>query len=345
MMQSVFPVRCLFGIFLLTAALTISCSESGEVVNLYSSRHYEVDGKLLERFSRETGIRVNLVSADSDQLVTRLQMEGKRTRADVLITADASRLIMAKELGLLQKMDSEIITSSVPGHMRDSEMYWTGLTKRVRLFVYDPQKLDPRDLSSYEELAGDHWKGRILVRSSASHYNQTLLASMVAAHGEQGAREWAGAVVGNMAQDPRGNDRDQVKFIAAGIGDVAIVNSYYMGLLHNSQNSEERKVAERMKVVFPNQSGRGSHVNISGAGITAAAANKENGLRLIEFLLGVEAQEQIAAENYEYPVLPEARWPDLLTQWGTFSEDTVSLEYLGKFREQSIMIFNRAGWR
>jgi iron(III) transport system substrate-binding protein len=326
------------------AAITASCSGEGEVVNVYSARHYEVDGRLLARFSEETGIRVNLVGADSDQLVTRLRMEGKRTRADVLITADASRLVMAKELGLLQKIDSETVRS-VPRHLRDGDMYWTGLSKRVRLFVYDPERVDPEELTGYEGLTDDKWKGRILVRSSASHYNQTLLASFIHSHGEDGALAWAQGIAANMAQEPRGNDRDQVKFIAAGLGDVAIVNSYYMGLMHYSQNEEERRVAGQMKLFFPNQSGRGSHINISGAALTAAAANKGNGIRLIEFLLGNEAQEQIASENYEYPVLPGARWPDLLLEWGTYKEDTVSLEHLGQYREQPIMIFNRAGWR
>lgn len=327
------------------AAINPSCTRDGEVVNVYSARHYEVDGRLLARFTEETGIRVNLVGADSDQLVTRLRMEGERTRADVLITADASRLIMAKELGLLQKIDSETVRSAVPRHLRDGDMYWTGLSKRVRLFVYDPERVDPGELAGYEGLTDDKWEGSILVRSSASHYNQTLLASVIHEHGEDGALAWAQGIAANMAQEPRGNDRDQVKFIAAGLGDVAIVNSYYMGLMHYSQNDEERRVAEQMRVFFPNQSGRGSHINISGAALTAAAANKENGIRLIEFLLAREAQEQIASENYEYPVLPGAGWPDLLHEWGTYKEDTVSLEQLGRYREQSIMIFNRAGWR
>ena len=338
------------GVIRVTSAIIImtvivSCSPEGEVVNVYSSRHYEVDNKLLARFTGETGIKVNLVGADSDQLITRLRMEGERTRADVLITADASRLIMAKELGLLQKMESPAIREKVPPHWRDSDMYWTGLTKRVRFFVYDPLRVNRDELSGYEGLTGEEWKGRVLVRSSNSHYNQSLMSSIIAVHGEEGALKWAEGMVANMAREPSGNDRDQVKFIAAGLGDVAIINSYYMGLLHNSQNSEERNVARKVEVFFPNQSGRGSHVNISGAGITAAAENRENGLKLIGFLLSIEAQEQIAFENFEYPVLPDARWPDLLRQWGTFSADTVSLEELGRFREQSVMIFNQAGWR
>jgi iron(III) transport system substrate-binding protein len=329
---------------LLLTVLTISCGEQQEV-NVYSSRHYDVDSRLMEIFSEKTGIRVNLVKADSDQLVTRLELEGERSRADVLITADASRLVMARELGLLQRLDGVKVEQSVPSHLRDSEMYWTGLTKRARILVYDSERVNVSELSDYEDLTGEQWKGRILVRSSSSHYNQTLMASVIAAHGEEGAFSWAAGIVANMAQEPRGNDRDQVKFIAAGIGDVAIVNSYYMGLLYHSQNSEERNVARRVKLFFPNQTGRGTHINISGAGLTAAAPNRENGMKLIEFLLSVDAQEMIAAENFEYPVLPEARWPDLMLEWGEFKEDTVSLETLGKYRQQVMILFNRGGWR
>lgn len=324
--------------------VAISCKEKNEV-NVYSSRHYDVDSRLMEMFSEKTGIRVNLVKADSDQLVTRLELEGERTRADVLITADASRLVMARELGLLQRLDAEIVEQVVPSHLRDSEMYWTGLTRRARILVYDPERVNIRELSDYEGLTGEQWKGRVLVRTSNNHYNQTLMASVIAAHTEEAALSWASGIVANMAQEPRGNDRDQVKFIAAGIGDVAIVNSYYMGLLYHSTNSEERSVARRMQLFFPNQTGRGTHINISGAGLTAAASNRENGMKLIEFLLSVEAQEMIAAENFEYPVLPEARWPDLMMEWGEFKEDTVSLETLGKYRQQAIMLFNRAGWK
>ncbi len=300
---------------------------------------------LLERFSAETGIRVNLVKADSDQLVARLEAEGERSRADVLITADASRLLLAKERGLLRPMESEVVEMVVPEHWRDSDMYWTGLTKRARVIVYDPSRTDISNLAGYENLASEEWRGRVLVRSSNSHYNQTLMASIIAAHGEQGAFDWAAGVVENMASEPRGNDRDQVKFIAAGLGDVAVVNSYYMGLLHNSQNSEERNVAAQMEILFPNQTGRGTHVNMSGAGLTASATNAANGIRLIEFLLDMDVQEEIAAKNYEYPVVEGAKWPDMLLGWGSFREDTVSMEALAGYREQAIKIFNRAGWR
>lgn len=330
---------------LVLAAFAAGCSYDGEIVNVYSSRHYDVDNKLLDRFTEETGIRVNLISADSDQLISRLQNEGDRTPADVIITADASRLIMAGELGLLQKIDSELIWSTVPRHWRDEDFFWTGLTRRVRLIVYHPDRVDASELSGYEALAGEQWKGRVLVRSSASHYNQALMASIIAAQGAHGALEWARAIVENMAQAPRGNDRDQVKFIAAGLGDVAIINSYYMGLLHHSPNPREREVARQVRVHFPNQAGRGSHVNISGAGITAASQNRDNAVRLIEFLVSVEAQEQIAFENFEYPVVPEARLPDLLMEWGPYRSDTIPLRELSLHREQAVLIFNNAGWR
>lgn len=324
--------------------LATGCVQSADEVNVYSGRHYQADENLFREFTNQTGIRVNLVKADSDQLLNRLETEGKRSPADIIITADAGRLIIAREKGLLQPVKSDKATSLVPSHFRDDDNYWLGFTKRARVIIYSLDRIDPSELDSYESLTDEKWKGRILVRSSQNHYNQTLMASIVAVHGEEEAISWARGVVKNMARKPIGNDRDQIKGIAAGAGDIAIANTYYMGIMLNSTNREERDVASQMGIFFPNQNDRGTHVNISGIGITAHAPNYENALLLTEFLLSEHAQRIFATENYEYPVNPNVEWPELLKSWGEFRSDTLPLHRLGRHLHQAMIAFNKAGW-
>ena len=330
--------------FLFSSALLTSCSTPTDQVNVYSGRHYQSDEALFRSFTEQTGIRVNLIKADTDQLINRMRLEGPSSPADLLITADAGRLVSAAATGLLQAVDSELVRQTVPPAFRDPQGYWTGLTKRARVIVYHKDRVDPTDLSTYEDLAGPAWHGRVLVRSSQNHYNQTLMAAVVAAVGPEQAEHWARGLVSNMARSPQGNDRDQVKAMAAGLGDVAIVNTYYMGLLLNSPNAEERQVAAQAGIFFPNQQGRGTHVNISGIGIAAHAPNSDNARRLIEFLLGDEAQRVLSSDNYEYPVSQRVEWPELLQSWGTFREDTIPLSKLEPWLQEAMFIFNRAGW-
>lgn len=322
-----------------------SCSSDKDVVNVYSGRHYQVDENLFREFTRQTGIRVNLVKADTDQLINRLELEGTNTPADVFITADAGRMIQSMDKDLLQPMDMSALKEAVPFNLRDPENYWTGFTQRARVLVYDKERVSPEELSTYEDLVLPQWNGRILVRSSQNNYNQTLMASILAEHGEEPARNWAKGIVNNMAQPPRGNDRDQVKAIAAGIGDIAIVNTYYMGLLLNSPNEEERNIAQQMGIFFPNQQDRGTHINISGIAITAHAPNKENAQKLIEFLLKPESQREFAEKTYEYPVNREVEWTPLLKEWGTFNADTIPLDKLGQHLSQATIIFHEADWK
>lgn len=321
-----------------------SCGSSGEEVNVYSGRHYRTDEALFAEFTQQTGIRVNLIKANSDQLINRLQMEGKRSPADLIITADAGRLILAREMGLLQPFESDKIKEIVPSHFRDDEDFWTGFTKRARVIVYHKERVNPSELDGYEQLADPKWEGRILVRSSQNHYNQTLMASVIAALGTDSATQWGHKLVANMAQTPRGNDRDQVKAIAAGVGDIAIANTYYIGLMLNSSNAEEREVAAKTGIHFPNQNGRGTHVNISGVGIAANARNYDNANKLIEFLLEKHAQSLFAEENFEYPINPNVEWPVLLKEWGTFKADTLPLHKLGQHLHEAMIIFNNVGW-
>lgn len=323
-----------------------SCSSpAADEVNVYSARHYQTDEDLFKEFTGETCIRVNLIKAGADQLINRLELEGATSPADLFITADAGYMLQAREKNLLQPMERSVIEGIVPSYLYDSEGYWTGFTKRARVIVYDTAKVDPSDLSTYEALTDPRWQGRILVRTSKNAYNQTLMASIIAANGEEAALAWARGIVANMAQEPRGNDRDQVKAVAAGVGDVAIVNTYYMGLLLNSSNEEERRIARQMGVFFPNQDGRGAHMNISAAAIAKNAPNKKNAEKLISFLLRNESQQLLAEVNHEYPVNINTPWTELQMQWGEFKPDTIPLDQLTPHLSKATKLFDEAGWK
>ncbi len=339
---------------LMGVALLAACTGDGQqdgvpedagVVNVYSHRHYDTDQELFRRFTELTGIQVNIQTASADELITRLETEGASTQADLLITVDAGRLQRAKERNLLRGSGSEVLDANVPPHLRDPEGYWYGLTQRGRVIAYSLDRVSPDELSTYEDLADPKWRGRVLVRSSENIYNQSLLASIIAIHGEDAAEEWARGVVRNMARSPQGGDRDQVKDVAAGVGDVAITNTYYVGLLLNGDDEGDRELAQEVGIFFPNQADRGAHVNVSGAGVTAHSPNPENALRLLEFLTDSEAQTSYAEANFEYPVKPGIAWAETLQEWGEFRADTLNLSVLGELNARAVMIFDRAGWR
>ena len=266
-------------------------------------------------------------------------------KQDLFLTADVGRLYRAKEEGLLQAVSSDTLSTQVPANFRDIDDMWVGLTKRARVLVYNKAKVKPEELSTYEALTEDTWKGRVLVRSSESVYNQSLLASFIEIMGEGKAKEWAQGIVNNFAQNPEGGDRDQAKAIAAGIGDVAIMNTYYFGQMLNSQDTEEVKVAENLGVFFPNQETTGTHVNISGAGVVNGSKNADNALKLLEFLTGEEAQGQFASANYEFPVNKNVEPNELLKSWGDFKEQDIPLTTLGENNAKAIIIFNEVGWK
>lgn len=319
-------------------------AEAG-VVNVYSHRHYDTDQELFARFTEQTGIRVNVVTGSADELITRLETEGSSSPADLLITVDAGRLHRAKEKGLLQMVHSAELESAIPEHLRDPDHQWFGLTKRARVLVYAKERVRPEQISRYETLAGPEWRGKVLVRSSDNVYNQSLLAGMIAEVGEEAALSWARGVAGNMARSPSGGDTDQVKAVAAGAGDVAISNTYYVARLAASEDGEERRVFEAVGVVFPNQGDRGTHINVSGAGVTRNAPNRENAVRLLEYLVSDEAQRLFAEGNQEYPVKPGIAASPTLQSWGEFREDTLPLSRLGELNGRAVVLFDRAGWK
>ena len=330
----------------LTFVSFMACNgQEEEIVNVYTHRHYEADQQLFDRFTEETGIKVNVVSASADELIQKLELEGAGSPADVLITVDAGRLHRAEENDLLQAVDSDILQENIPAKYNSPNNKWFGLTYRARILAYSKERVDPSELSTYEDLADERWKGRILTRSSENIYNQSLLASMLEAHGEEQTSEWASRVLANMARSPKGNDRDQVKAVASGEGDVAIVNTYYIGIMLNDANVEERRAAEQVGIYFPNQADRGTHINISGAGVTKHAPNRENAIKLLEFLSGQEAQSVLANINYEYPVNPAVEPAPLLKNWGDFRSDDINLYKLGEKNKEAVMIFDQVGWK
>jgi iron(III) transport system substrate-binding protein len=312
-----------------------------QVINVYSHRHYDVDKLVFDRFTEETGIKVNVVKAGADELITRLETEGDQSPADVLITVDALKLNRAKQMGLLQPVEAATNNQDI---FIEEERYWYGITYRARVIVYDKEDVDVSAISSYQDLAADKWKNRVLVRSSSSGYNQSLLASIIHAEGPEKAKAWAKGIAANMAQDPKGGDRDQIKAIASGVGDLAIVNTYYLGLLLNSENEEEVKAGQAVGIFFPNQGDRGSHINISGIGVTKYAPNKENAIKLIEFLTSDEIQKIYTANSYEYPVSKNVEPDATIAAWGNFKVDNLDYAKDTKLNEQAVKIFEEVGW-
>lgn len=331
---------------ILVLGLMAGCSSQEEVteekensgeVNLYTNRHYDTDEALYKTFEEETGIKVNVVKGGSDELIERLDREGKDTQADLLITADAGRLYRAKDKGLLKEIKSETLNENVPSNLRDVDNQWTALTIRERVIVYSKDRVDPNDLSDYMSLTEDKWNYKILVRSSSNIYNQSLLASLIEIYGEEKAEQWAKGVVENMARKPKGNDRAQATAVVAGEGDLAIMNTYYIGKMINSSNEEEVKVAKNVGIHFPNK----THINISGVGLTK---NEENAIKLIEYLTSKKAQSEFANANYEYPANPSVEASELLKSWGSFETQNIDLTTLGLNNEKAVKIFNTVGW-
>ncbi len=318
---------------------------AADEVNVYSARQEALILPLLERFEQETGIEVNLVTAKADALLKRLESEGRSTPADVLITTDAGRLQRAKDAGVLQPVDSPVLRERIPANLRDRDNHWFGLSQRARVIFYVRDRVDPAELSTYEALAEPRWKGRICIRSSGNIYNQSLVASMIESHGVARTEAWARGLVANFARKPSGGDTDQLRAAAAGLCDIAIANTYYFGRLVNSDKPKDQEVARKLGVFWPNQDGRGAHVNVSGAGVTKYASHPEAARRLLEFLTGDEAQAWYAEVNNEYPVVVDVPVSKTLRDLGTFKADALNLTRLGENNRAAVELMDRAGWR
>ncbi len=329
-------------IFSLTACQLNQAGDQS--LTIYTERHYDTDQLLYDQFTEETGIKINLVRDDADKLITRLENEGEDTEADLLIIADAGRLGRAKDLDLLQPVESTTLDENVPENYQDPENYWYALTMRARVIVYHPDRVSESELSTYEDLTNPKWEGRIVTRSSSNIYNQSLMSSFIELWGEDDALDWAEGLVANFARSPQGNDRDQAKAVVAGEADLAIMNTYYIGRMLYSSDPLEVEVAETIRVFFPNQETTGTHVNVSGIGVVKHTEKTDLATKLIEYLTSVDAQSSYANANYEYPINPLVDPHELLASWGTFNKQNITLDTLSEHATLAAMLMNQAGW-
>ena len=337
-------------IYTFTILLVASCmpnKKNSNEINIYSQRHYNVDKIQYENFEKLTGIKVNVTKANADELIQRMKNEGNNSPADLFITVDVGKLWQGGEMGLFQKFEDESVFKNIDPQLLDKNGYWVPVTYRSRVIVYSNERVEKNELSTYEDLSNEKWKGRLLVRSSSNAYNQALMSSLVENLGSEETTKWSESVVANFARNPKGNDRDQVKAIAAGQGDVAIVNSYYIGLLLSSEKEEEINAGKAVSVFFPNQGEgeRGAHINVSGIALTKNAPNKENAIKLIKYLNTVKAQETYVNNSYEYSVNPNVKPDEIVQAWGEFKKDPVDLNSLGTNRNEAIRIFDKTGWK
>jgi iron(III) transport system substrate-binding protein len=338
-------LKSTFLAFVLLASVPALAQDS-KVLNLYSSRHYQTDEALYANFTKQTGIRINRIEAGEDPLIERIRNEGARSPADVLLTVDAGRLWRAEQFGFFQPVKSALLEARIPASYREPNGLWFGFSLRARLIAYNKAKVNAADLPSYESLADPKWKGRICMRSSTNMYNLSLLGSLVEHLGEPKAEAWAQAVRDNLAHEPKGGDTDQLKSVAAGECDVTVTNQYYYARLARSEKSDERDVAQKVGVVFPNQSNRGTHVNISGAGVMKNAPNRAAAVKFIEYLASDEAQRYFADGNNEWPVVAGVK-PDnpVLKTFGAFKQDALNVATLGRNQPAAQKIYDRVGWK
>jgi len=324
----------------------IGFSKAGEV-NIFSARHYDSDVQLYEKFTKKTGIKVNVVSGKDKALQKRIIEEGKDSKADLYITADAGRLGAFQAKGMFQKASSAALKKAIPSNFRSP--YWFGIAKRARVIYYAPSRLSENDLQglTYEDLADPYWKGKVVIRKSNNVYNQSLVASLIANNGKKKTAEWAKGIVNNMARKPKGNDRAQILAVAAGEAELAVANTYYIALmLSGKKGPEQQAAAKKVRPFFPNQDGRGTHMNISGAGVLKHAPNKKNAIKLLEFLLTKEAQQHIVNNTFEYPMIDGVKPNKLIAQLGiNFKQDLkTKVSSYGKNQAAALKVMTEAGW-
>jgi len=321
-------------------------AEETRVVNVYSARHYSSDAAIYAAFTEQTGIEVNLVSANGDQLIERVRADGERSPADVIITVDAARLHRAEQAGLFAASDYSDLATGIGTNLVDPEGYWVSFAKRSRVVAYSNTRVQPGEITTYSDLADPRWEGRICVRGSGSPYNQSLLASLVIHLGEEEAQAWAQAVVDNMAREPQGGDRTQINGIAAGECDVTILNHYYYAMMVNSDDPAAQAAAAAVTLFFPNQDTTGAHVNVSGAGIAVNAPHPEEARALIAFFFSDDAQRAFAEMTNEIPVRTDVSWDNpTLAAMLPFNEDAMNVSELGDNNETAQRIFDRVGWQ
>ena len=335
---------CFVRSFAAVLAMAAPAMTLAQEVNVYSSRHYDSDDALYAAFTDQTGIAVNRIEAKADELLARMAAEGRNSPADLFITVDVGRMARAEEAGLLQPFTSDVIETRIPDHMQHPDNLWTGLSQRTRIIFYARDRVDSPP-QSYEALAQPEWQGKVCIRSSSNIYNQSLLASLIEVHGEAAARDWAAAIVANMARPPQGGDTDQLRGIVSGECDVAVANHYYFLRGFDKDIDGLSAGIEGIGWVWPNQDGRGAHVNLAAAGIAASSPNPAEAQALLEFLTGDYAQAQFASQNHEYPAATGAPGDEGTARLGAFKADsTTPTAAFSRNAKAAQAIFNAVGW-
>ena len=331
---------------LFSLAVAGAATSQQNVVNVYSGRHYQTDEALYAGFTKTTGIKVNRIEASEDAIIERIRNEGERSPADVMITVDAGRLWRADQLALFQPAKSATLEKRIPESLRHPEGHWFGFSTRARVIAYNKERVKPGEISTYEELADPKWKGRVCMRSSTSIYNLSLMGALIDHLGESRAEAWAKGVRENLAQDPKGGDTDQLKAVAAGLCDVTVSNQYYYARLARSAKPDEKQVADKLGIVFPNQASWGTHVNISGAGVLKHAPHRAAAVRFLEYLASDEAQRYFADGNNEWPAVRGVKVDNpVLNSLGGFKADRINVAVLGKNQPSSQKIYDRVAWK
>ncbi|HEY4135215.1 MAG TPA: Fe(3+) ABC transporter substrate-binding protein [Alphaproteobacteria bacterium] len=341
--------RILFGLLAVSATALAwpAPSRAAETINLYTARHYDSDQQLYNAFTKKSGIKVDVVQAGGNELIQRVEREGKNSPADILMAADAAVIGRADQRNLFQSIDSDAL-KVIPPNLRSPEGHWFAFTMRARVVMYNKAKVKPEELSTYENLTDPKWKGRLLVNSSSVSYNQSLVAAMIARVGVEKTEDWARGIVANMARPPKGADTDLIKSVYAGEADLALANTYYLGNL--IRDNPKEKVLDKVGVFFPNQTGegldgRGAHVNISGAGVLRYAPHRDAAIKFLEFLATPEAQKDFAEGNSEYPTVPGAQASTIVSSFGAFKADQVNIGEVGKNNLAAVQLMDRAGWQ
>lgn len=331
-----------------SAAALAACSRGGggnDYVNVYSARHYDADRRLYAAFEEATGVRVRVLPANAEQLLERLRAEGEATEADLVVAADAGNLWRIKDAGLLRNTTTPALEQGVPQRLRDPDGAYWGFTRRARVIVYRRDAVRPEEVASYDNLADARFRRQIVMRSSTNTYQLSTLASRIERLGLENAQAWAAGVRANFARDPQGSDTDQIKAVASGEAQATLVNHYYWVRLQQSDDPADRQVAERTALVFPDQAGAGTHVNISGAGLAAHAKRPERAVQLLEYLVSDDAQRLLAPLNDEYPIRPSIPPAPALAALGEFREENIPLDALGRHQAEAARIFEAVGWR
>ena len=319
-----------------------------EEVNIYTSRHYDADNFLYEQFTKKTGIKVNIISGKGSALIERLKAEGINSPGDVFFTVDAGNLANFQKQGFLQSIQSEIIKQSVPAELRGENDEWVAVAKRARVIFYNPELVSEGEIKdiNYEDLASDVWKNGIAIRSSSNMYNQSLVSSLISNLGIDETEKWAKGLVSNFARKPQGNDRSQIMAVANKEASIAIANTYYIGIMLSGKGGKEQlNAAQKVKIVFPNQNNRGTHINVSGGGVLKHSPNRENAEKFLEFLLSEEAQVHIVNNTFEYPVLESVKPHPIIESFGDFKMDKTSIADFGKYNPEAVKLMDRVSWQ